>query len=101
MDTKIILVFKKNPLQILQWNSLDVVIDQKISIKVPSTQIVEYNIEAGHHSIQMSFPYMGKNVGKAQKEFDIKDSETLCITYKPPIVVYSSGVILIEKIVVK
>jgi|GEM_PF-6436083 len=35
MDTKLILKFKKNLLQILQWNSLDVVIDQKTSIKVP------------------------------------------------------------------
>jgi len=98
MDTKLILKFKKNPFQIFQWNSLDVVIDQKISIKVPWTQTVEYNIAAGHHNIQMSFPYMGKNAGKAQKEFDIKDSETLCITYKPPVVVYSSGVILVERV---
>jgi|GEM_PF-3633674 len=46
----------------------------------------------------MSFPYMGKNAGKAQKEFVIKDNETLCITYKPPVVVYSSGVILVERV---
>lgn len=97
MGAKLILRFKKNPLQIFQWNSLDAVIDQKMSIKVPWTQTVEYNIDEGHHNIQMSFSYMGADVGKAQKEFDIKEGQTLHITYKPPIIVYNPGAITVEK----
>jgi hypothetical protein len=98
MKAKLILKFKKNPLQILQWSSANAVFDGRDMVKVPWTQDTEYEIECGHHKVNMSFPYLGRDAGKATVEFDINNGETLLITYNPPIIVFSSGTILINKI---
>ncbi|OAA84700.1 hypothetical protein [Clostridium ljungdahlii] len=96
MSAKLIFKFKKNLLQIFQWSSANAVIDGKNTIKVPWTQETELLINEGHHRIQMSFPYMGSESGKASIEFNIRDEETFIITYKPPLTILTGGTILVE-----
>jgi len=45
--------FKKNYLQILQWNNADVIIDGKDKISLSWKKNVEHSVEQGHHSIQI------------------------------------------------
>jgi len=98
MKTKLLLQFKKNPLQILQWSSANAIIDGRNHVKVPWTDKIGYSINEGHHKVQMSFPYLGSEVGKADIEFDIKEGETLLVTYKPPLLAFGSGTILVQNI---
>jgi len=97
MSAKVIFKFNKNPLQIFQWSALDVIIDEQYPVKVPWSQPSEYAFEPGNHRVQMSFPYLGTNAGKAQADFVINEGETLIITYKPPMIVFSAGTIVIQR----
>ncbi len=97
-DATLILRFKKNPLQILQWGNLNAVIDGRNTVYVSWTKDEKFFVEKGKHRVQMSFSYMGGEVGKAEIEFNINNGEQLLLTYKPPIFVFDSGTILVRQL---
>lgn len=95
---KLIFKFKKSTLQFLITNDLEVVIDNMQKINVSQYKPLEYLITPGHHRIVMSFPYMGTNAGVATREFDIYGTETIEITYKPPMIVMMAGTISMKRL---
>lgn len=93
------LIFKKNFLQILQWSSLNVVIDNEETIKVGIEKPTNIRLSVGIHTIQMSFPYLGSECGVAQVQINIKENLEYELTYKPPLTVFTSGTILTKTFV--
>lgn len=93
----LIFKFKKNFLQVLQWRSANAVIDGRTTIKVPWSENVEFNVDKGHHTIQMSIPYLGSEIGKSKIELQVEKGERFLITYKPPLTILTEGTILIDK----
>jgi len=94
MSATLVFKFKKKALQIFQWNNADILIDGKDKLVVSWKENLEHSVEPGHHTIQISYQYLGSAVGKASLEIDIKDKEKRLLTYVPPVIVYASGTIL-------
>jgi len=91
------LYYKKNPLQWMQLSGLNVVINNRSTLRIGNWKEVIEEVEAGKIHIQMSMPYLGSEVGIARAEFDVEQDDEVFVTYKSPFFVTSQGTIFIEK----
>lgn len=89
--------YVKNSLQWLLGKNLNVVINNKETIIAKARDVVTKNVNSGEVNIQMSTPYFGSEIGKANTKFNIADDEDIFVTYKSPFFVFSSGTIFVEK----
>ena len=95
---KIVVKFKKNPLQILQWSNLHVWIDGQFTGEVNWSMPVTFDVPSGMHQFIMSFPYMGNQTGVAALQLNLTDHDAYQLTYRPPLWVTSPGKIAVNRI---